>query len=78
MTDKKIALFIPPAYDRDYPPLGTPCLASFLKSKGIDAAQDDFNILYYDYIKTNKLDKIFTKEYRENKIRKKVYYSRRF
>lgn len=75
MTDKKIALFIPPAYDRVYPPLGTPCLASFLKSKKMDVVQDDLNILYYEYIKTNKMDRIFTKEYRENKIRKKVYYS---
>lgn len=72
--EKKVGLFIPPTYDRDYPPLGTPALVSFLKSKGINVVQDDFNICYYDYIKKNKLGRIFTPEYRKDKIRKKVYY----
>src|SRR3989338_9155065 len=74
MTKGKIGLFIPPAYDRVYPPLGTPCLVGFLKSKGIDAVQDDLNILYYDYIRKNRLEKIFTPEYKKEKIKKKVYY----
>lgn len=69
-----IGLFIPPAYDRNYPPLGTPCLVSFLKSKGLDAMQDDLNILYFDYLKKNKLEKILTPKYKEERIKKKVYY----
>lgn len=73
---EKIALFIPPSYDRSIPPLGTPALAGFLKLKGIGVVQDDLNIRYYDYIKRNKLERIFTPEYRKDKIRKKVYYYR--
>ena len=73
---ERIALFIPPVYDRAAPPLGTPALVGFLKSKGIDAVQDDLNICYYDYIRNNKLQKIFSPEYSQEKIRKKVYYYR--
>ncbi|MFC1674565.1 B12-binding domain-containing radical SAM protein [Candidatus Omnitrophota bacterium] len=72
--EEKIALFIPPTYDRAVPPLGTPALAGFLKSKGINVAQGDLNICYFDYIKKNRLEKIFTSGYRKNKIKKKVYY----
>ena len=75
MREKKsICLFIPPVYDRAYPPLGTAILVGFLKSKGGMAYQDDLNILYLDYIKENNLEMIFTPEYRGEKIRKRVYY----
>lgn len=73
---QKVALFIPPLYDRFIPPLGTPALTGFLKSKGVNVVQDDLNIRYYDYIRRNKLEKIFTPEYRKDKIRRKVYYYR--
>jgi anaerobic magnesium-protoporphyrin IX monomethyl ester cyclase len=50
----KILLCIPPQYDYHFPPLGTPAILSFLKSKGIDAAQTDLNISYRDFL-TNKI-----------------------
>lgn len=70
----KIGLFIPPAYDRNVPPLGTPALVGFLKARGINAEQDDLNMRYFDYLGRNKLDRLFSQEYRDEKIRKKVYY----
>jgi radical SAM superfamily enzyme YgiQ (UPF0313 family) len=79
MTDRindptqKIILFIPPAYERDIPPLGTPALVGFLKAKGLPAQQRDLNLLYFDYIK-NRLESLFSEEYRDEKIKKKVYY----
>jgi radical SAM superfamily enzyme YgiQ (UPF0313 family) len=73
---EKIALFIPPAYDRFNPPLGTPALLSFLKAKGIDALQDDLNLRYFDYLKRNKLERVFSPEYKQEKIKKRVYYHR--
>jgi radical SAM superfamily enzyme YgiQ (UPF0313 family) len=73
-TKKIIGLFIPPAYDRSYPPLGTATLVGFLISKGVKASQEDLNVLYFDYIKKNKLERILTPEFREEKIRRKVYY----
>ena len=42
----KVLLCLPPDYDRNYPPLGIPALAGFLKSKGIDAMQVDLNLAY--------------------------------
>jgi len=70
---KKIILLIPPAYDRDVPPLGTPTLAAFLKSKGIEVRQMDLNILYFDYIK-DRFEELFSAKYLEEKIKEKVYY----
>lgn len=70
---QKIILFIPPAYERDIPPLGTPALIAFLKGKGFPAQQRDLNLLYFDYIK-NRLETLFSEEYRDEKIKKKVYY----
>lgn len=47
--DYKVLLSIPPDYDTQYPPLGTPMLTAFLKSKGIDARQLDLNMMHMDY-----------------------------
>ncbi len=72
---KKIILLIPPTYDRDAPPLGTPTLAGFLKSKRIQVRQMDLNVLYFDYIK-DRIEDLFSEKYRDEKIKKKVYYHR--
>lgn len=45
----KTLLVIPPKYGTDYPPLGTPSLAGYLKSKGIEVKQVDWNIEYRSY-----------------------------
>lgn len=74
MSKERVCLFIPPAYDRAYPPLGTPALSGFLKSKGVNTVQYDLNLLYYDYIAENRLQRIFTEEYKNEKIKRKVYY----
>lgn len=42
----KVLLCLPPDYDRNYPPLGTPVLVGFLKSKGVNAMQVDLNLAY--------------------------------
>jgi radical SAM superfamily enzyme YgiQ (UPF0313 family) len=39
-------LCIPPDYDRNFPPLGTPALAAFLKKKGVACGQIDLNLGY--------------------------------
>ena len=49
-------LVIPPAYDRVFPPLGTPALVGFLKSKGIKVSQEDLNMPYYDYTFEKELE----------------------
>ncbi|MDP3143679.1 MAG: radical SAM protein [Candidatus Omnitrophota bacterium] len=74
--EEKVGLFFPPAYDIEYPPPSTPALVGFLKSKGINTVQIDLNLLYRGYIIKNKLEKIFSAEYKINKIKKKVYYYR--
>ncbi|MBI5210009.1 MAG: UPF0489 family protein [Elusimicrobia bacterium] len=43
-----VLLVIPPDYGYDFPPLGTPALAGFLKSRGVGASQLDLNIAYRD------------------------------
>jgi radical SAM superfamily enzyme YgiQ (UPF0313 family) len=75
-TPFKILLCIPPAYDRIFPPLGTPAIAGFLKSKGIAAFQEDLNIGFFEYIKRNKLEFLFTEKYKNDKIKNRVYYYR--
>jgi radical SAM superfamily enzyme YgiQ (UPF0313 family) len=75
MSMEKIILFIPPAYEKDVPPLGTPALVGFLKAKGFPAKQSDLNILYFDYIES-RLDYLFSEEYRNERIKKQVYYHR--
>lgn len=46
----KVLLCIPPDYDRNYPPLGTPALSAFLKKRGIPCGQVDLNIGYSDFL----------------------------
>lgn len=48
--DIKVLLAIPPDYDHNYPPLGTPALAAFLKKNGVSCAQTDLNIEYRDFL----------------------------
>lgn len=72
----KIGLLIPPAYDRVFPPLGTPALAGYLKAKGIQAFQEDLNLRFFDYVKRNRLSRLSSPSYRLQKITQKVYYSR--
>ena len=70
----KIGLFIPPAYDRNVPPLGTPALVGFLKARGIQAEQDDLNMRYFDHLGRKRIQRLFSEEYRDERIRDKVYY----
>ncbi|MBI5882380.1 MAG: UPF0489 family protein [Elusimicrobia bacterium] len=44
----EVRLVIPPDYEYDAPPLGTPALAGFLKSRGIGVSQLDLNLAYRD------------------------------
>ena len=46
----KVLLCLPPDYDRNYPPLGTPALLGFLKSKGVNAMQVDINLAYRGFL----------------------------
>ncbi len=46
----KTILCIPPDYDHNYPPLGTPALAAFLKKKGVVCSQLDLNLGYRDFL----------------------------
>ncbi len=46
----KTILCIPPDYDHNYPPLGTPTLAAFLKKKGVACSQIDLNLGYRDFL----------------------------
>jgi radical SAM superfamily enzyme YgiQ (UPF0313 family)/MoaA/NifB/PqqE/SkfB family radical SAM enzyme len=71
----KVVLCIPPSYQNTFPPLGTPSLTAFLKSKGIYTRQYDLNIKFWDYLKANKLENVLEEEYKLNKIREKAYYS---
>jgi radical SAM superfamily enzyme YgiQ (UPF0313 family) len=46
----RVLLCIPPDYDCDFPPLGTPALCAFLKEKGIDCWQVDLNLEYRRFL----------------------------
>jgi hypothetical protein len=46
----KTLLAIPPDYDHNFPPLGTPALSAFLKNKGMPCAQVDLNMGYRDFL----------------------------
>lgn len=43
-------LCIPPDYDYNFPPLGTPALCAFLRKKGVDSSQIDLNLKYRDFL----------------------------
>lgn len=49
---KHIFLCLPPNYSYIYlfPPLGTPCLTSFLKKQGYSVTQQDHNMAYFHYL----------------------------
>ena len=55
----KTLLCIPPnyCYSYEFPPLGTPMLTGYLKEKGIDVIQKDYNMDYLNYF----IKKIFNK-----------------
>ncbi|MFZ6016558.1 MAG: hypothetical protein ACOYU0_02875 [Nitrospirota bacterium] len=46
----KVLLCIPPDYDHNFPPLGTPALCAFLRQKGIETIQVDLNLRYRDFL----------------------------
>ncbi len=46
----KTLLCIPPDYDYNFPPLGTPALCAFLRKNGIDSYQIDLNLRYRDFL----------------------------
>lgn len=46
----KVLLSIPPDYDYNFPPLGTPALSAFLKNNGISCQQIDLNLGYRDFL----------------------------
>lgn len=70
----RVLLVIPPnySYTYDYPPLGTPMLSGYLKSKGIITAQIDLNLEYNKYIlnRVNDVNNYFEKKREQN-----LYYS---
>jgi anaerobic magnesium-protoporphyrin IX monomethyl ester cyclase len=83
----KTILCIPPDYDRNFPPLGTPALAAFLKKKRIACSQIDLNLIYRDFLAVhvlgpsalNKQEQLFFLQPLINKFfsekLKKRYYS---
>ncbi|KAF0121587.1 MAG: hypothetical protein FD151_1164 [bacterium] len=50
-------LVIPPKYGTDFPPLGTPALAGYLKSKGSYVKQVDWNIEYCSSFESENIDR---------------------
>jgi radical SAM superfamily enzyme YgiQ (UPF0313 family) len=46
----KVLLCIPPDYDYNFPPLGTPALCAFLKKKSIPCQQLDLNLGYREFL----------------------------
>lgn len=46
----KVLLCIPPDYDYNFPPLGTPVLSAFLKQRDIETVQVDLNLKYRDFL----------------------------
>jgi anaerobic magnesium-protoporphyrin IX monomethyl ester cyclase len=46
----KTLLSIPPDYDHNFPPLGTPALCAYLKANGVDCSQVDMNLGYRDFL----------------------------
>mgnify|MGYP000554318605 CR=1 FL=1 len=46
----KVLLCIPPDYDHNFPPLGTPALCAFLRQRGIETIQVDLNLKYRDFL----------------------------
>lgn len=71
----KILLAIAPCYFNEYPPLGTPVLTAYLKARGVRAYQSDLNIKFSEYLKKEKKERFFSENYKEDKIRERVYYS---
>src|SRR3990167_2870353 len=53
----KTLLVIPPKYGIDYPPLGTPALLGYLKSKGVTAEQVDWNMEYCSSFDSDNIDR---------------------
>lgn len=49
----KTLLSIPPDYDRNYPPLGTPALLAFLRKNAVASFQIDLNLEYRDFLAQN-------------------------
>jgi radical SAM superfamily enzyme YgiQ (UPF0313 family) len=72
----RVLLCIPPLYDRENPPLGTPALKGFLASNNISTRQIDLNFPFYDYVKKNKMDGIFSPEFVTEKMKNRMYYHR--
>ena len=83
----KVLLCLPPDYDRNYPPLGTPALVGFLNSKGVNAMQVDLNLAYrvflLDHVKGRGLSEADKKDLLHplmktlfNKKLKNRYYSK--
>lgn len=46
-----VLLCIPPCYDYDYPPLGTPMLLGYLKKHSVNVFQTDYNMQYMEFYK---------------------------
>lgn len=46
----RTVLYLPPHYEDSFPPLGTPALTGFLRSKGLEVSQRDLNIEYRDHL----------------------------
>ena len=64
----KVLLCVPPDYEYNFPPLGTPALSGYLKAKKIDVAQVDLNMAYRDFL----AEKINAKGLNKNEKRRLV------
>lgn len=71
----KILLCIPPDYDYNFPPLGTPALCGFLKHKGLDVQQLDLNLKYRDFLikHISGINDIRTKKFILKSVLKKFF-----
>lgn len=66
-------MVIPPKYGIDYPPLATPSLLGYLKSKGVQAKQVDWNIEYRLSLDSENEDKIVDSPYSDLLPNKPAY-----
>ena len=63
---RKVLLCIPPHYDYNYPPLGTPALTAFLKNKGVPVKQIDLNLRYRDFLIDHIYSPTLSREEKKN------------
>ena len=71
-----VGLFLPPAYQLYFPPLATAALTGFLKARGVQAEQQDLNVLFSKYAQAHGLERTAGAGYVREKITGGVYYGK--